>query len=170
MSKTSDMDVYQKHLLDSMKEASDTSIPKVTCREKADKVKINKIKNTSKLITEKRKLRRQHAKQKLPSTNSSVNKLQKEINQKLNKEANTRWEKFCNSVSLEKDPAKSWCRIKNFLQQKTQKTYPTLTLDNNTAKINADKAELFAESVKRQFGIECNNFDDTQTLRKSTSL
>ena len=35
----------------------------------------------------------------------SINKLQKEINQKLNKETNTGWEKFCNSVSLEKDPA-----------------------------------------------------------------
>ena len=60
-------------------------------------------------------------------------------------------------LSLEKDPGKSWCRIKNFSnQKKTQKTYPTLTLDNKTAKTNADKAE----SVKRHFWIECNNFDD----------
>ena len=33
-----------------------------------------------------------------------------------------------------------------------QKTYPTLTLDNKTAKTNAHEAERFAE---------CNNFDDT---------
>ena len=95
--KASDMDEYQKHLVDSMKEAADTSISKVDCREKADKVKINR--ETLKLIEEKRKLRRQYTKQKLPSTKSSINKLQKEINQKLNKERNTRWEKFCNSVS-----------------------------------------------------------------------
>ena len=87
ISKASDINRYQKHLVDSMNEASDTSIPKV---EKADKAKINK--NTLKLIKEKRKLRRQYAKQKLPSTNSSISKLQKEINQKLNKETNTRWE------------------------------------------------------------------------------
>ena len=49
------MDEYQKHLVDSMKEAPDTSIPKVDCREKVDKVKINK--DTLKLIKEKRKLR-----------------------------------------------------------------------------------------------------------------
>ena len=98
------MDEYQKRLADAMKEAADTSIPKVDCREKADKVKINK--DTLKLIKEKRKLRREYAKQKLPSTKSSINKLQKEINKKLNKETNTRWEKFCNSISLEKDPAK----------------------------------------------------------------
>ena len=76
------MDEYQKHLVDSMTEAADaadTSIRTVDCREKADKVKINK--KTLKLIKEKRKLRRQYAKQKLPSTKSSINKLQKEINQ-----------------------------------------------------------------------------------------
>ena len=76
--KASNMDKYQKHLVDSMKEAADTSIPKVDCHEKADKVKINK--HTLKLIKEKRKLRRQYAKQKLSSTKSSINKLQKEIN------------------------------------------------------------------------------------------
>ena len=61
-------------------------------------------------------------------------------------------------LSLEKDPGKSWCRIKNFLKpKKHKKTYPTLTLDNKTAKTNADKAE----SVERHCGIECNSFDDT---------
>ena len=44
---------------------------------------------------------------------------------------------------------------KDFLKPQTQKTYPTLTLDNKTAKTNVDKAELFAESVERHFGIEC---------------
>ena len=68
-------------------------------------------------------------------------------------------------LNLEKDPAKSWCRIKHFLERKTQKTYPTLTLNNKTANSNADKAELFAESVERHFGIECNNSDDT-TLKE----
>ena len=82
------MDEYQKHLVDSMKEDADNSISKVDRREKADKVKINK--DTLKLIKEKRKLRRQYAKQTLPSTKSSINKLQKEINQKLNRETNTR--------------------------------------------------------------------------------
>ena len=65
-------------------------------------------------------------------------------------------------LSLEKDPAKSCCRVKNFLKPKTQKTYPTLRLDNKTAKTNADKAELFAKSVERHIRIECNNFDDTK--------
>ena len=51
--KASDMDEYQKHLVDSMNEAADTSIRKVDCREKADKIN----KDTLKLIKEKRKLR-----------------------------------------------------------------------------------------------------------------
>ena len=49
--KASSMDEYQKHLVDSMKEATDTSIPNVDCREKADKIKINK--DILKLIKEK---------------------------------------------------------------------------------------------------------------------
>ena len=69
------MDEYQKHFADSIKEAADTSIPKVDCREKADKVKINK--DTLKLIKEKRKLRRQYAKQNLPSTKSSISSCRK---------------------------------------------------------------------------------------------
>ena len=32
-------------------------------------------------------------------------------------------------------------------------------LDVKTTKTNADKAQLFAESVKRHFGIQSNNFD-----------
>ena len=41
----------QKHLVDSMKEGADTSVPKADCRKKADKVKMNK--DTLKLIKEK---------------------------------------------------------------------------------------------------------------------
>ena len=101
------MDEYQKHLVHSMKGAADTSIPKLDCREKADKVKIDK--DTLKLIKEKCKLPQTTVCQaKTTITKSSINKLQKEIHQKLPEETNTRWEKFWNSVSLEKDPAKSW--------------------------------------------------------------
>ena len=34
-----------------------------------------------------------------------------------------------------------------------------MRLDAKTAKTNADKAQLFAESVKRHFGIQNDNFD-----------
>ena len=36
--------------------------------------------------------------------------------------------------------------------------YPTLKLGNKTAKTNPEKAQLFAESVKRNFGIESHLF------------
>ena len=116
------MDEYQKHLVDSIKEAANTSI-----REKADEVKINK--DNIKLIKEKRKLRRQYVKQELPSTKSSISK-----------------------VSLEKDLTKSWCRIKNVLKLKTQKTYPTLTLDNKPLKPTQTKQSLFLSLWKGTLG------------------
>ena len=34
-----------------------------------------------------------------------------------------------------------------------------MQLDTKTAKTNADKAQLFAESVERHFGIQTDNFD-----------
>ena len=50
-------------------------------------------------------------------------------------------------------------KIKNFLNQKGQGDYPTLRHDDKVAKTNADKAQLFAESVERHFGIESEHFD-----------
>ena len=67
--------------------------------------------------------------------------------------------KFCKSISLESDPSESWRKIKNFLKPKGQRDYPTLRHDDKVAKTNADKAQLFAESVKRHFGTESKHFD-----------
>ena len=50
-------------------------------------------------------------------------------------------------------------KIKNFLKPKGQRGYPTLRNDDKVAKTNADKAQLFAESVERHFSIESENFD-----------
>ena len=50
-------------------------------------------------------------------------------------------------------------KIKNFLNPKGQGDYPTLRHDDKVAKTNADKAQLFAESVERHFGIESEHFD-----------
>ena len=69
------------------------------------------------------------------------------------------WEKFCNSISLESNSNESWRKIKNFLKPKGQRNYPTLHHATKVAKTNADKAQLFAESVERHFGIESEHFD-----------
>ena len=67
--------------------------------------------------------------------------------------------KFCNSISLESDPKKSWRTITNFLEPKR---YPALKLGNKTAKTNPEKAKFFAESVERNFGIESHLFSQSQ--------
>ena len=69
------------------------------------------------------------------------------------------WEKFCNSISLETDPSESWHKIKNFIKPKGQRDYPALRNEKKVAKTNADKAQLFADSVERHFGIESKHFD-----------
>ena len=69
------------------------------------------------------------------------------------------WEKFCDSISLETDQSEVWPKIKNFLKPKGDHDYPTLRHDNKVAKKNTDKAQLFAESVERHFGIESEHFD-----------
>ena len=74
-------------------------------------------------------------------------------------ESQASWEKFCNSISIATDSNKSWRRIKNFLKPKGQRDYPTLQHARKVAKTNADKVQLFAESVERHFGIESAHFD-----------
>ena len=77
--------------------------------------------------------------------------MQKEIRTKINQESTISWEKFCNSISLESNPKKSWCKIRKFLKPKGQ-------LGNKTAKTNPTKAQLFAERVERNFGNESHLF------------
>ena len=87
--------------------------------------------------------------------------MQKEIRAKINQELTISWEKFCNSISLESDPKKSW-RKRNFFEPKGPRSCPTLKLSNKTAKTNPEKAQLFAESVERNFDIESYLFSKSQ--------
>ena len=111
------------------------------------------------LIKEKRRLRRQYSQNKDPTVKTRINQLQKQVKDELRVETRASWEKFCNSISLENDPSESWRKIKNFLKPKDQRDYPTLRHDDKVATTNADKAQLFAESVARYFGIESEHFD-----------
>ena len=113
------------------------------------------------LIKEKRRLRWLYNNTQDPNTKSTINRLQKEIRTKINQELTVSWEKFCNSISLESDPKKPWCKI-NFLKPKGPHSYPTLKLSNKTAKTNPKKAQLSAESVERNFGIESHLFSKSQ--------
>ena len=114
------------------------------------------------LIKEKRRLRRLYNNTQDPYTKSTINRLQKEIRTKINQESTISWEKFYNSISLESDPKKSWRKITNFLKPKCPRSYPTLKLGNKTAKTNPEKAQHFAESVERNFGIESHLFSKSQ--------
>ena len=111
------------------------------------------------LIKEKRRLRRQYSQKKDPAIKTRINQLQKQVKEELKVESLVSWEKLCNSISLTTDPNESWSKIKNFLKPKGQRDYPALHHANKVAKTNADKAQLFAESVERHFGIESDHFD-----------
>ena len=80
----------------------------------------------------------------------------------MDQESTISSEKFCNSISLESDPKKSWHKITDFLKPKFPCSYPMLKLGNKTVKTNPEKApQFFAKSVKRNFSIE------SHLLRKS---
>ena len=109
------------------------------------------------LIKEKRTLRRHYSQNKDPAVKTHNNQLQKQEELKI--ESLVSWEKFCNSISLESNSNESWRKMKNFLKLRGQRDYPTLHHANKVAKTNTDKAQLFAESVERHFGIESDHFD-----------
>ena len=152
----SDLDRYADFIITALHTAVDKAIPKSN----SVRPESNPISNeTLALIKEKRKLRRQYSQRKDPAVKTRINQLQKQVKDDLRIESQASWERFCNSTSLETDSNESWRRIKNFLKPKGQRDHPTLQHANKVAKTNADKAQLFAESVERHFGIESVHFD-----------
>ena len=153
---TQDIDRYADFITTAISTAVDKAIP----TSKSGRPESQPISDeTLALIKEKRKLRRQYSQAHDPLVKTHINQLQKEIKDNLKIESQASWEKFCNDISLETNHTESWRKIKNFLKPKGQRDYPALRLDAKTAKANADKAQLFAESVERHFGIQSNNFD-----------
>ena len=66
----------------------------------------------------------------------------------MNQESTITWEKFCNSISLESDPKKSWPKITNFLNPKGPRSYPTLKLGTKTAKTNPERPNSLPKVLK----------------------
>ena len=156
LTSTSDLDKYADFIVSVNSTAVDRAIPK----SKSVRSESNPISNeTLALIKEKRRLRRQYSQIKDPAVKTRINQLQKQVKEDLRVETQASWEKFCNSTSLESDLNESWSQMKNFLKPKGQCDHPTLHHDGKVAKTNADKAQLFAESVERHFDIESKHFD-----------
>ena len=153
---TQDIDKYADFIVTAISTAVDKAIP----TSKIGRPESQPVSDeTLALIKEKRRLRRQYCQAHDPLVKTRINQLQKEIKDNLRIESQASWEKFCNDISLETNHTESWRKIKNFLKPKGQRDYPALRLDAKTAKTNADKAQLFAESVERHFGIQSDNFD-----------
>ena len=155
---TSDLDNYADFIITAMH----TTVGKAIPTSKSMQPESNTISNeTLALIKEKRRLRRQYSQKKDPAVKIiiCINHLQKQVKEELKVELLVSLEKFCNSISLKNNPNESWHKIKNFLKPKGQCDCPALHHANKVAKTNTDKAQLFAESVKKHFSIESNHFD-----------
>ena len=153
---TTDLDKYADFIVTAIGTAVDKAIPK----SKSVRPESNPISDeTLALIKEKLRIRRQYSQKKDSAIKTPINQLQKQVKEELKVESSVSWKKFCNSVSLETDSNESWRKIKNFLKSKGQRDYPTLLHASKVPKTKADKAQLFAESVERHFGIESDHFD-----------
>ena len=152
---TQDIDKYADFIVTAISTAVDKAIP----TSKSGHPESQPVSDeTLVLIKEKRRLTWQYSQAHDPLVKTRINQLQKEIKDNLRIESQASWEKFCNDISLETNHTESWHKIKNFLKPKGQHDYPALHLNAKTAMTNADKAQLFAESVKRHFGIQSDNF------------
>ena len=157
---TSDLDKYANFVITAIHTAVDKAIP----TSKSVRDESNPISNeTLALIKEKRRLRRQYSQNKDPAVKTRINQLQKQFNEELQVESLASWEKFCNSISLENNPNESWRKIKNFLKPKGYWDYPKV------AKTNADKAQVFAKSVERHFGMESDSNQNDRFLCRNVS-
>ena len=97
-----------------------------------------------------------------------MNQLQEQVKEELKVESLVSWEKFGSSITLETNSNESWRKIKNFLKPKCQRDYPTLFHASKVAKTNADKEQLFSESVERHYDIESdsNHFHEVNKFVK----
>ena len=155
---TSDLDKYADFIITAIHTAVDKAIP----TSKSVRPESNPISNeTLALIKEKHRLRRQYSQKKDPAVKTRINQLRKQVKEELKVESLVSWEKFCNSISFENNSNESWCKIKNFLKPKGPR--------EQSRQANADKAQLFAESVERHFGIESDIILIRITLMKSTN-
>ena len=151
LTSTQNIDKYA----DSIVTAISTAVDKAILTSKSGRPENQPVSGESlALIKKKRRLRRQYSQAHDPLVKTRINQLQKEIKDNLRIESQASSERFCNNISLETNHTESWRKIKNFL-----KPYLALPLDAKTAKTNADKAQLFSESVVRQFGLQSDNFD-----------
>ena len=151
---TQDIDKYVDFIVTAISTAVDKAIQTSKSRHPESQPESDE---TFALIKEKRRLRWQSSQAHDPLVKTHINQLQKEIKDNLRIESQAGWEKFCNDISLETNHTESWHKIKNFLKAKGD--YPALHLDTKTAKTNADKAQFFAKSVERHFGIQSDNCD-----------
>ena len=152
---TQGIDKYADFIVTAIRTAVDKAIP----RSKSGRPESQPVSDeTLALIKEKRRFRRQYSQAHDPLVKTRINQLQKEIKDNLRRESEASWEKFCNDISLETNHTESWRKIKTFLKPKGQRDYSALRLDAKTAKTNADKAQLLAESVERHFDIQSDNF------------
>ena len=153
---TQDIDKYADFIVTAISTAVDKAIP----TSKSGRPESQPVSDeTLALIKEKRRNRQQYSQAHDPLVKTRIDQLQKEIKDNLRIESQASWEKLCNNISLETNHTESWCQIKNFLKPKGQCNYPALRIDAKTAKTNADKEQLFAESVERHFGIQSDNFE-----------
>ena len=156
LTSNSDPDKYADYMVTAIITTVDKAIPK----SKSERSESNPISDeTISPIKEKRRLNRQYSQNKGLTVKTGINQLQKQAKDDLRVETQASWEKFCNSIGLETYQSKSWCKLKNFLKPKGRRDYPTLRHDDKVTKTSADKAQLFAESVERHFGIESERFD-----------
>ena len=141
---TQDVDKYAGFIVTAISTAVDKAIP---TSERGHPESQPVSEETLALIKEKCRLRWQYSQAHILLVKTRINQLQKEIKDNLRIESQTSWEKFCNDISLETNHTESWRKIKNSLKPKGQRDYPALHFDAKTAKINADKAQLFADTL-----------------------
>ena len=133
LTSTSDLDKYTDFIVTAISTAVDKANPKSKSMQFESKPISDE---TIVLIKEKHRLRRQYSQNKDPAVRTCINQLQKQVKEELRVETQASWEKFCNSISLENGPS----------------NYTTLQHGDKVARTNADKMQLFAESVEKHFG------------------
>ena len=159
-----EIDQYVDKLTSTIFQTIDTQVPRGHIR--SDNIGIPA--DVRELISQKRHQRRQWQKTRIPQHKTNMNRLQKQIRNRMRELKDQTWRKYCNDMELGERQDSSWINIQSVMNPKGRSiSYPVLTSTDQSGKIirattTDQKLDMFTDQLESAFTFESENhtFDE----------
>lgn len=151
-----DLNQMAAHMGHILRQAREETIPTITQKPPQKQLPPHILK----LITIKRKKRRQFIRTRTPAIKTEVNRLQNQIKQQLILHKQKQWDNFYRDLNNNTNPRTFWKKIKAINGNMTNNITPALKSNGQTFHRNSDKANLFRDHLQNVHSNHTDpNFD-----------